>query len=950
MGKLGDYKKTRASHQWRKDKWLRWKKSQKLLGKSRNINYKAWEYWEPDTESEDEGDPIVPRDNPEFMAMEMDMKERHKKAADKAKTAEKCRQRGNECMKTGDFVGAIEHYDEGLEYKRDNKALWTNKALAELKIFRWHDAVASCNKVIEYTEIFEDGFKKSADPCFKAFTRRAAALRALHRWEEAAEDLEDALRLFPKDREARDLLEKTKAALAESKTVEDLEKAAAAPAEEEVEEVVREGPVRIEIEEESSDEEAPEGGAAAEGATSKHAGSALRSLSQKDYKALLKGLGKDESERVKFCARRGGKNDSIKKEDSRKLDMRQIEEMMDPSKLDELIKDAERAGLLWKKGQGQVVPLRSDVKYLSSATDKDEDDEAASFLRTVVPRVLGVLHVLSSSSDHHCALTAPAVRHVWPLITNNDWRHAVLELLFEWSQRSISAKSMAEFAGRYPDPHLRTLVEIVASDSKENILPPGFEERAKQASERLGGDSGGMDGLDSVFDDMLAGLSKSSAAELAVSALGNICLAGQGLPVFKEQLATFRDELVTALSKQLKPMNWRLCGRAAGAVCNLLRLGDTFAAAVEEKCTKPLVIALRDEVGEGGESSAAPMMKAMREMGAGMNMPGMPSSADGSAVRLINALVNLLTVRQGCAQQLVDLGLLDIGVSLMDFEKAKTCVAARPGSDETPEELTSRAFTLVARLLTRAPGALSLAREAQLVRLLHAALEGGSKPMRAVSKGGDASAADQEAIERLELCVRIVAVLITKTPGGLDRLTERAPRIEEVSDETALGTSSSSSAAPVCFRDLSKRLLDIAGASRPSGHVDPDEASGPASRLRGNLALLFGALCEAQMGDSAPPSLRELDFSPIVETYIDVMRKERGAVQNNIGVFVTKLAQNPRYKQKVRDANGMESLHQIQLPKVEAQKAEAARKHRMVTNSDARAAEITRLKGLKGMD
>ena len=97
---------------------------------------KAWEYWEPDTDSEEEGDPIVPRDNPEFLAMEADLKERKRKQSEKAITAEKCRQRGNQCMSEGDFVGAIENYDEGLEYRRDCKALWTNKALAELKVFR----------------------------------------------------------------------------------------------------------------------------------------------------------------------------------------------------------------------------------------------------------------------------------------------------------------------------------------------------------------------------------------------------------------------------------------------------------------------------------------------------------------------------------------------------------------------------------------------------------------------------------------------------------------------------------------------------------------------------------------------------------------------------------------------------------------------------------------------
>merc|ERR1719450_1545729 len=99
MDKLEDYRKTRNTHQWRKDKWLRWKKSQKLLGRSRNINYKAWEFWEPDTDTEEEGEPIVPKNNPEFQAMEADLKDRRKKAEDKAKTAEKCRERGNQSMK-----------------------------------------------------------------------------------------------------------------------------------------------------------------------------------------------------------------------------------------------------------------------------------------------------------------------------------------------------------------------------------------------------------------------------------------------------------------------------------------------------------------------------------------------------------------------------------------------------------------------------------------------------------------------------------------------------------------------------------------------------------------------------------------------------------------------------------------------------------------------------------
>jgi tetratricopeptide (TPR) repeat protein len=352
MDKVGDFKETKARHQWRKDKWNRWKKSQALLKRSRNINYKAWEYWEPNTDTEDEGEPICPRDNPEFLAMEADMKDRRKKQSEKAKTAEKCRQRGNQCMKEGDYVGAIEEYEEGLEYNRSSKALWTNRALAELKIFRWHDAINSCNKVIEYSEIFEEGFTRSADACFKAFTRRAMALRALHKWDQALEDLEDSLKLFPRDKDARDLLEKTKLACQEAKEAQQLqegkengkpdasETAAAEPPS---------GPVRVEIEESEDEEE--EATANLLGASAQ-AGS-VTGLTKQAFADLLKGLKASEAQRVLFCTRKGGDSTTEKKpqEDkwiARKIELK-VEEVSEPSRLDILLKDLERCHILWKK-------------------------------------------------------------------------------------------------------------------------------------------------------------------------------------------------------------------------------------------------------------------------------------------------------------------------------------------------------------------------------------------------------------------------------------------------------------------------------------------------------------------------------------------------------------------------------------------------------------------------
>uniref|UniRef100_A0A7S4QH08 Protein unc-45 homolog B n=1 Tax=Alexandrium monilatum TaxID=311494 RepID=A0A7S4QH08_9DINO len=917
MGKLEVFKEEKAKHQWRKDKWLRWKKSQALLRRSRNINYKAWEYWEPDTDTEEEGEPIVPRDNPEFLAMEADLKQRQKKSAEKAHTAERCRQRGNQCLKEGDYVGAIEHYDEGLEYRRDCKALWTNKALAELKVFRWRDAIGSCNKVIEYAEIFEDGFEKSSDACFKAFVRRAAALRALHKWSEALLDLEDALRLFPKDKEALDLYEKTKASCDEDKQVKEKQ--------EEHQPEASPGPVRVEIEESEDEEDAESLQAVPRAHTN-----SLGGLGKQEFATLLRKLRGDPSHRSVFCARRGGGGPKASDGETRKVRLESVEEVAEPSGLDGALRDAERCSVLWKKSQGRVVPLRKDVEHLTKVEDEDtpEGREVAAFLRVVTPRVVMVLHALASCSDHHCALTVSAVRHVWPLLSCSTWRHGVLELLLEWSQRSITAKAMAEFAGRNPDPHLCLLLEAVTRETKENLLPPGLEDRAQSASRHLEN----AQNMDEALEEVFQGLTLQSPAELALSTLGNLCLAGRSLPAFKEHLVPFQDELVDALGRQLRPMNWRLCGRAAGAACNVVRLGSSFAAAVEEKCLEPLVAALRGECAEEGPASL--LLSMYREGGVKGPIPGA-----GATSRLLAALANLLVVRPSAMQRVLALGVLDLVLPLMDPEAD---LAAEPGSLDSQDEevepalISSRAALLASRMLGAAPGSISLPAEAELLRRL----------LRMLQRAGDASAprADGARLHQLDLPVRMLAVLLTKTPGALDRLTDAAPRVEELSGEAAAAPAREGPA--VAFAELAARLAELFVAIEPEAHVGPDEEGGAASRIRGNLALLFAALCEAQTRDGAPPALRDLSLSCLVPACVGCLRKERGKVQSNMGICLTRLAQNPRYRQQVRDLNGIESLHQIQLPVVEAQKAEASRMHRIETSVEARKAEVQKRRSM----
>merc|ERR1719453_2486008 len=99
--------------------------------------------------------------------------------------------------------------------------------------------------------------------------------------------------------------------------------------------------------------------------------------------------------------------------------------------------------------------------------------------------------------------------------------------------------------------------------------------------------------------------------------------------------------------------------------------------------------------------------------------------------------------------------------------------------------------------------------------------------------------------------------------------------------------------------------------------------------MRGNLALLFSKIVEAQSAAEAPPCLKQLNFEPLVDICVDWLRKERGPAQQNIGTCLTRLAQNPQYRQRVRDLNGIESLHQIMLPKVNQQKEDASRQHKL---------------------
>jgi tetratricopeptide (TPR) repeat protein len=57
-------------------------------------------------------------------------------------------------MAEGDYQKAMECYTFALDYVKDNKTIYTNRALAFIKLKKYTKAIKDCDKVIEYIECF----------------------------------------------------------------------------------------------------------------------------------------------------------------------------------------------------------------------------------------------------------------------------------------------------------------------------------------------------------------------------------------------------------------------------------------------------------------------------------------------------------------------------------------------------------------------------------------------------------------------------------------------------------------------------------------------------------------------------------------------------------------------------------------------------------------------------
>ena len=124
-----------------------------------STNYNKWDMFES-SEEEEETDPIVPKDDPQFKAMEADFTQRNIRMKKDRKAAEECKEKGNLAMKRGLYKTANKHYTDAFEHRKDILPIYTNRALARLKLELGQEAIDDCTRVLEYCDVFDDGFEK----------------------------------------------------------------------------------------------------------------------------------------------------------------------------------------------------------------------------------------------------------------------------------------------------------------------------------------------------------------------------------------------------------------------------------------------------------------------------------------------------------------------------------------------------------------------------------------------------------------------------------------------------------------------------------------------------------------------------------------------------------------------------------------------------------------------
>ncbi|BFZ01058.1 hypothetical protein BsWGS_04097 [Bradybaena similaris] len=82
--------------------------------------------------------------------------------------AEQCKDEGNKCMKEGNYTAAVIHYTEAVKHEPNSAILFSNRALAFLKIDQLYLAMEDAQKAIKLEPSWPKGFFRKGEIEFRA--------------------------------------------------------------------------------------------------------------------------------------------------------------------------------------------------------------------------------------------------------------------------------------------------------------------------------------------------------------------------------------------------------------------------------------------------------------------------------------------------------------------------------------------------------------------------------------------------------------------------------------------------------------------------------------------------------------------------------------------------------------------------------------------------------------
>jgi tetratricopeptide (TPR) repeat protein len=189
--KLEDFKEKKVRKKFRKQHYDNWTKTESILRTKQFSNYQKWELYES-SEDESTPEPILPKNDPNFLALEKDLQESVRQREISRNKSLKLKDEGNLMIKEGRFTKAIECYTDAINETRGMMVLYTNRALAYIRVEDWEKAIVDCDRVIEYYEVFEEELPNNKELYAKALSRKAMCLQKLKNYVEAIECLDKA--------------------------------------------------------------------------------------------------------------------------------------------------------------------------------------------------------------------------------------------------------------------------------------------------------------------------------------------------------------------------------------------------------------------------------------------------------------------------------------------------------------------------------------------------------------------------------------------------------------------------------------------------------------------------------------------------------------------------------------------------------------------------------------